>query len=75
MKLKTPSQRGWIFAIVLGGITLALPYLLDVEHASGWWEAIPGWWSLFGLIGCAVIVIGSKWLGSLFLNKRRDWYE
>jgi len=75
MKLKTPSQRGWIFAAASTAVALALPYVLPVEHHGGWWEAVPGWWAWFGGIGCAVIVIVSKWLGKILLSKPEDWYE
>ena len=75
MKLLTPGPRGWIFAIVVGLVSLALPYIFHPEHHGGWWESVPGWWGWFGGIGCAVIVIVSKWLGSVFLSKREDWYE
>ncbi len=76
MKLKAPSTRGWIYAIVAGGIVIALPYVLpmgDVHH--GWWDKIPGWWVLFGALGCLAIVVFAKTLGHLFLQKPEDWYD
>ena len=75
MKLKTPDRRGWIFALVTGGIAVALQYVRPVKHYGSFWEKVPGWWAIFGFIGCAVIVLVSKWLGSVFLQKREDWYE
>lgn len=75
MKLKTPSARGWIFAAVSGAIVIALPYFLPHGEHHGWWSAIPGWWSIFGAAGCAAIVIVSKWLGHVFLQKDEDFYE
>lgn len=75
MKLKTPSSRGWIFAAVTSAIAIALQYVLPLKHYGSWWESIPGWWAWFGGIGCALIVVLSKWLGSLFLNKPGDWYD
>jgi hypothetical protein len=39
-------------------------FLLDKHHAHTWVEQhIPGWWSLFGLAACVVIILVSKWLG------------
>ena len=75
MKLKTPGRRGWIVAIVAAVIAIALQYVLPLKHHGGFWEHIPGWWAIFGGIGCALIVIVSKWLGALFLQKPEDWYE
>lgn len=75
MKLKMPGSRGWAFALVTGMVALALPFVLPVGEHGGFWERIPGWWAWFGGIGCAVIVLVSKWLGHLFLQKREDWYD
>lgn len=75
MKLKTPSRRGWLFALVTGLIVIVLPYVLPRGAHHGWWDAIPGWWALYGAGGCAAIVLVSKWLGHTFLQKDEDWYE
>ena len=73
MKLKTPGRRGWIVAITTGFIAIALQYALPLKHHGGFWEKIPGWWALFGVVGCAVIVVVSKWLGASLLQKPEDW--
>ena len=75
MKLKTPGTRGWLFVLITTVVAFGLPYVLPVEHHGGFWEKIPGWWLWFGGVGCAVIVVVSKWLGSIGLNKPEDWYE
>ncbi len=75
MKLKMPGGIGWGLAIVCGGIAVALPYLFHVEHHRGFWESIPGWWALFGAVGCAAIILVSKWLGAALLQKPEDWYD
>ena len=76
IKLLRPSRRGWIFALVSGAIVLALPYLVPhkaVHH--GWWDSIPGWWAIYGFVGCSVIIVVSKWLGYAFLQKDEDFYD
>ncbi|MFC1572601.1 hypothetical protein ACFL6M_03275 [Candidatus Eisenbacteria bacterium] len=75
MKLKTPGRRGWIFAVVVGGIALALPYVIPGGAHHGWWDRIPGWWGWFGGIGCALLVTVAKTLGHLFIYQSEDWYE
>lgn len=75
MKLKTPGTRGWILALVTGLIAFALPYLLRVENYGSTLERVPGWWMWFGGVGCAVIIVVSKWLGRMFLSKPEDWYD
>jgi hypothetical protein len=33
-----------------------------------------GYGALLGLGGCAVIIVGSKWLGDRFLQRGEDYY-
>lgn len=56
----------------------AIPGLVDKPHAQTKIEHIehlPGFWSVFGFVACALIVLVSKWLGHLFLMKREDYYD
>ena len=39
------------------------------------WYGIPGFFALFGLIGCVTIVFISKWLGHLLLQRNNDYYD
>jgi hypothetical protein len=59
---------------------LVLVAALDVlfvsnEHAHTAVEHIPLWWSIFGFVGCALIIILSKWYGHLGIMTREDYYE
>ena len=76
LKLQRPSPRVWSLCFVAALIVVALPYVVphEAEH-HGWWDSIPGWWAIFGFVGCAVIVVVSKWLGYLFLQKGEDFYD
>jgi len=38
-------------------------------------EHIPAFWSIFGFIGCAVLILVSKWYGHLGIMTREDYYE
>ena len=80
IKMQRPTTRGWIFALISGALVLVLPFVVSivfpqegVEH--GFWDHIFGWWAWYGAVGCAAIVVVSKWLGHLFLQKREDWYD
>ena len=39
------------------------------------WYGIPGFFALFGLIGCVAIVFISKWLGHSLLQRSNDYYD
>lgn len=49
--------------------------LVSKEHAHTRIEHLPAFWSLFGFLGCVVIVIGSKWFGHAGIMTREDYYD
>jgi short subunit fatty acids transporter len=53
----------------------ALPLIVDKEHAHTAAEHVPGFWSLFGLLGCLALVVVSKTLGHAALSTREDYYD
>ena len=66
------------FYIALAVIAMAefgLPRLFHDEHAEFWFEDLPAWESVYGLISCIVIIVGSKILGKVWLMKREDYYD
>ncbi len=59
---------------------LVLVAALDIlfvsnEHAHTTLEHIPLFWSIFGFVGCVLIIILSKWYGHLGIMTREDYYE
>ncbi len=38
-------------------------------------DKIYGFWSLFGLIACVLIIVVSKWIGHHGLMKDEDYYD
>ncbi len=59
---------------------LALLILLDAvlvnkEPAHTKVEHIPAFWSVFGFVACAVIVLVSKWYGHAGIMTREDYYD
>jgi phage-related holin len=53
----------------------AVPAIVDKEHAHTVAEHIPAFWSVFGLLGCLVLVIVSKTFGHLFVSRSEDYYD
>ncbi len=60
---------------ILGLLMLADALLVSKEHAHTSVEHIPAFWSFFGFVACAVIVIVSKWYGHAGIMQREDYYE
>ncbi len=59
---------------------LALLMLVDAlfvskEHAHTPVEHFPAFWSVFGFIGCVLIIILSKWYGHAGIMTREDYYD
>ena len=49
--------------------------LVDKEHAHTRLEHLPAFWSIFGFVGCVVIIIASKWFGHAGIMTREDYYD
>jgi hypothetical protein len=49
--------------------------LVDKEHAHTRVEHLPAFWSVFGFLGCVVIIIASKWFGHAGIMAREDYYD
>jgi len=62
----------------LGIVALAeivLPHIFGGGEAYFSFEDFPAWGSLYGLISCVLIIVGSKLIGKLWLMRREDYYD
>jgi hypothetical protein len=48
---------------------------VDKHHAHTAPEHWPFFWSVFGFLACALIIIVSKWFGHLGIMTREDYYD
>ncbi len=48
---------------------------VDKHHAHTAPEHWPFFWSVFGFVACALIIIVSKWFGHLGIMTREDYYD
>ena len=44
-------------------------------HHHNWWDTLPGCVVLFGVLGCAVLIIAAKKIVGPLMQKREDYYE
>lgn len=67
----------WICCGLLAGLVVldALPFVVDKEHAHTRAEHLPGFWAVFGFVGCVVLIIVSKWFGHAGIMQREDYYD
>ncbi len=79
--LSNPSQvaRLRLWALVgLAVVALAeiiLPLVFDGRHSHFFFEDLPAWGSLYGLVSCVLIIVVSKLLGKLWLMRREDYWD
>jgi membrane protein implicated in regulation of membrane protease activity len=65
-----------IILVLLGLLAFGSEFFLLAGESHGhWWNHIPGFYAWWGFLGCAVIILVSKWLGKLFIQKREDFYD
>ena len=65
----------WVCCAVLALLVLVDALLISKEHAHTGAEHFPGFWSVFGFIGCVVIILFSKWFGHRGIMTREDYYD
>ena len=61
-------------AVAVAEIVLPLAFG-DAPSAHFWFEWIPAWGSLYGLVSCVAIIVVSKFLGKVWLMRREDYYD
>jgi hypothetical protein len=54
---------------------VTVPRLFETDHAHFWFEDVPGWGSLYGLISCVLIIVVSKLLGKLWLARPENYHD
>jgi drug/metabolite transporter (DMT)-like permease len=60
---------------LLGLLIVVDALLVDKQHAHTAVERLPAFWSIFGFLGCVLIIIASKWFGHAGIMTREDYYD
>jgi drug/metabolite transporter (DMT)-like permease len=61
--------------VLLTALIVIDALFVNKEHAHTRIEHLPAFWSVFGFIGCVLIIIGSKWFGHTGIMTREDYYD
>jgi hypothetical protein len=56
-------------------VEAAAPYLLYSDHGHFWFEDLPAWSSVYGLVACVLIITVSKLVGKLWLMRPEAYYD
>jgi hypothetical protein len=70
-------MKRWFYAILaaLALTELVLPLVVDMGEAHFWFEDLPAWGAISGLVACVVIIVASKLLGKLWLTRPENYYD
>jgi hypothetical protein len=69
-------KRGFYASLAALAVTeFAWPRIFDTGRAHFWFEDLPAWGSVFGLIACVAIIVVSKLLGKLWLTRPEHYYD
>lgn len=71
-------KQFWPAAAALVTVFSLVVELFFMHHEPGhtqWWNHIPGFFILFGFVGCVLIILFSKTLGKKVLDRREDYYD
>ena len=72
---KLRMQKVKKFAYGLLVLLILVDFIIPRHEIHFFGDKIPGFWSLFGLISCALIIVVSKWIGQLWLMQDEDYYD
>lgn len=65
----------WIALGIITLISLVLEFVFLADYDSHWWNAIPGFYIIFGFVGCYALIYFAKWIGKLFILREEDYYD
>jgi hypothetical protein len=70
-RVKTLKRITYAVMVVL----VILDFLIHRHHEYFFWDKIPGFSSVYGLVSCVLIIVVSKFLGKWWLQKSEDYYD
>ena len=71
--LRTKTVKKIAYGILV--LLIIVDFIIPRHAIHFFGDKIPGFWSLFGLSACVVIIIVSKWLGKNGLMRDEDYYD
>ena len=72
-KLRTKTVKKLAYGILV--LLVVADFIIPRHEIHFFGDKIPGFWSLFGFISCALIIVVSKWLGQHWLMRNEDYYD
>ena len=74
-RFKKVKRAGIVVLAVVFLLEVLVVNILHLGHLHFWFEKLPGFGSLYGLISCVLIIVVSKLIGKLWLMRPEDYYD
>jgi len=71
--VRTKKVRQIAYGVLI--LLVIVDFFIPRHEIHFFGDEIPGFWSLFGFISCALIIVVSKWLGHHWLMRDEDYYD
>lgn len=65
----------WIPVVLMLAVTFYLEFAYLAAYDSHWWNQIPGFYALFGMVCCTAIVFVAKLIGKKIVNRDLHYYD
>jgi len=65
----------WIIIGLVLLLTFLLEFIFLADYDSHWWNAIPGFYAIFGLLGCILLVYAATFISKKIVNRDLDYYD
>lgn len=69
------TDRPLLVSGILIGVLILIEVVFVHHHAHFWWHEVIGFDVIYGLLGCLVLIVVSKGLGKLFIQRKEDYYD
>ncbi len=67
------NKTHWIILAVITVVSLIGQYSTGEHHH--WWDIIPGFYAIYGFVGCILIVKVSKLYGKKIVFRDEEYYD
>jgi hypothetical protein len=73
--MKTLKIALIIYLVIVVLYDVVLVVFSHNAHARFWIDKFPAYWTIFGIVGCFILIKVGKGIAHLFLSKDEDYYE
>ena len=70
---RTKTMKRIAYAVLI--LIFVIDFFIPRHEIHFFGDRIPGFWSLFGFVACILIILISKWIGSIGIMQNEKYYN